>query len=160
VGIATSVALTMFSGSDLSEAIGVPFYYGIVEAVTLGIYCVVAWKIGWTKAPRNISLWKAISTSYEIITVEKVENEKASMTVKVNPDDPDEEAFHYVQHAEAQPDDVAVETNSCATPSDCGVPEPDNETGIEVGIRRQKRSLKEKKEPSYMPVEDSLGDKS
>merc|ERR1719491_2202435 len=35
VGIATSVALTMFDGNDLAEAMGVPLYYGLVEAVVL-----------------------------------------------------------------------------------------------------------------------------
>ncbi len=67
VGIATSVALTMFEGDELSEAMGVPFFYGVVEAVILGIYCIGAWKLGWTKAPKNASIWKILTTSYEVI---------------------------------------------------------------------------------------------
>jgi len=52
VGIATSVAMTMFEGEALGEAIGVPLYYGAVEASVTCVYCVVAWKLGWTKAPK------------------------------------------------------------------------------------------------------------
>ena len=39
VGIATSLALTMFQGNDLNQAMGVPFFYGMVEAVFVGFYC-------------------------------------------------------------------------------------------------------------------------
>lgn len=65
VGIATSVALTMFRGDDLAQALGVPIYYGIVEAGVLGVYCICAWKAGWTKAPKNENCCKVIYTSYE-----------------------------------------------------------------------------------------------
>ena len=65
VGIATSVALTMFKGPDLAEALGAPLYYGIVEAVVLGLYCVVAWKAGWTKAPADENICVVVSTTYE-----------------------------------------------------------------------------------------------
>mmetsp|Transcript_25181 Transcript_25181/g.35483 ORF Transcript_25181/g.35483 Transcript_25181/m.35483 type:complete len:400 (-) Transcript_25181:267-1466(-) len=68
VGIATSVALTMFNGDELSNAMGVPFFYGVVEAAIIGAYCVVAWKLGWTKAPRNENFWTVISTSYEVMS--------------------------------------------------------------------------------------------
>jgi len=64
-GIATSVAITMFSGPDLAEALGVPLYYGLVEAVVLGVYCLIAWKIGWTKAPANENICTVISNNYE-----------------------------------------------------------------------------------------------
>jgi len=65
-GIATSVAITMFSGSDLATAIGVPLYYGIMEAVLLAIFCLFCWKIGWTKAPANENICVVIATSYEV----------------------------------------------------------------------------------------------
>jgi len=65
-GIATSVAITMFSGSDLATAIGVPLYYGIVEATLLAFYCVICWKIGWTKAPPSENICVVLATSYEV----------------------------------------------------------------------------------------------
>lgn len=66
-GIATTVALTMFkSESDLATAIGVPLYYGIVEAILIFTFCIVCWKCGWTKAPANESICKVIATSYEV----------------------------------------------------------------------------------------------
>lgn len=65
VGIASSVALTMFKGSDLAEALGVPLYYGMIEAIFVCLYCVIAWKMGWTKAPASENLCTVIATSYE-----------------------------------------------------------------------------------------------
>lgn len=70
VGIATSVALTMFQGEESSAAVAVPLYYGLLEVLILGPYCLLAWKAGWTKAPSNISFWTMISTSYEVLLVE------------------------------------------------------------------------------------------
>jgi len=71
VGIATSVAMTMFDGAESSEAIGVPAYYGLLEGVLLGIYCIGAWKLGWTKAPPTDPFCKVIEQSYEVITEKK-----------------------------------------------------------------------------------------
>jgi hypothetical protein len=65
-GIATSVAASMFTGNELATAIGVPLYYGIVEAVILAIFCLVCWKIGWTKAPSDENFCTMIATSYEV----------------------------------------------------------------------------------------------
>ncbi|KAL7541230.1 hypothetical protein ACHAXR_011248 [Thalassiosira sp. AJA248-18] len=70
VGIATSVALTMFKGDELSQAMAVPLYYGLMEALILGIYCTFAWKAGWTKAPKNVSFFTMVGTSYEVLLVE------------------------------------------------------------------------------------------
>lgn len=67
-GIATSVAITMFSNndSDLARAVGVPLFYGIVEAVILGFFCLVCWKRGWTKAPADESICTVLFNSYEV----------------------------------------------------------------------------------------------
>ena len=67
VGIATSVALAMFNGYDQAKAVAVPFYYGMLEAGVLLVYCLVAWKAGWTKSPKDDSFWNMISTSYEVM---------------------------------------------------------------------------------------------
>ena len=52
-GIATSVAASMFTGSDLAMAVSIPLLYGLFEAVILAFYCLACWKIGWTKAPKD-----------------------------------------------------------------------------------------------------------
>uniref|UniRef100_A0A7S1D3K6 Uncharacterized protein n=1 Tax=Cyclophora tenuis TaxID=216820 RepID=A0A7S1D3K6_CYCTE len=65
-GIATSVAITMFKGAELSTAIGVPLFYGICEAFFLGVYCLICWKSGWTKAPVDENICVVIATSYEV----------------------------------------------------------------------------------------------
>jgi len=71
VGIATSLALTMFKGNDLNNAMGVPFFYGLMEAFFVGVYCLGAWKAGWTKAPANESFFKILFTSYEVLELEE-----------------------------------------------------------------------------------------
>lgn len=66
-GIATTVALTMFeTEQELATAIGVPLYYGIVEAVVIITFCLTCWRLGWTKAPPSDNLFKVIYNSYEV----------------------------------------------------------------------------------------------
>jgi predicted Na+-dependent transporter len=61
-GIATVVALSMFDGNQASRAVGVPLYYGFIEAVFIGVYLVAMWKAGWLLAPpdapvASVLLW-------------------------------------------------------------------------------------------------------
>ena len=66
-GIATSVAISMYDNvEERAQAVAVPIFYGIVEAVAIGLYCVWAWKIGWTKAPANEKFCTVVTKSYEI----------------------------------------------------------------------------------------------
>jgi len=66
-GIATSAVVSMFSDPvKRGQALCVPIFYGVMEAVVLGIYCIVAWKCGWTKAPRDDKFCAMIMTSYEV----------------------------------------------------------------------------------------------
>lgn len=150
-GIATSVALTMFDGDELAEAIGVPVYYGMVEAIILAIYCIIAWKAGWTKAPKNISFCKAVSTSYEIITVEKVEN---NCTVPNDPRDKDFDTFHYVRHEDDYDLGGAVAEEELEVTEQTLTTVKSYDNGIEVGIRRETRATSRKKEPSFMNVQE------
>lgn len=65
--IATSVAITMFSDPDeRAEAISVPLFYGLVEALIIGVYCVWAWKMGWTKAPADEKFCVVTTRTYEV----------------------------------------------------------------------------------------------
>lgn len=66
VGIATSVAVNMFDDPQVrATALAVPLVYGFLEAFIVGIYCIGAWKMGWTKAPRNEKLCVVITQSYQ-----------------------------------------------------------------------------------------------
>mmetsp|Transcript_19317 Transcript_19317/g.39170 ORF Transcript_19317/g.39170 Transcript_19317/m.39170 type:complete len:452 (-) Transcript_19317:112-1467(-) len=66
-GIATSVAISMYDDvEERAQAVAVPIFYGIVEAVAIGLYCVWAWKVGWTKAPADEKFCTVITKSYEI----------------------------------------------------------------------------------------------
>ena len=65
--IATSVAVTMFDDPDtVAEAVSVPLFYGLVEAVIIFIYCLWAWKVGWTKAPANEKICVVVTHTYEV----------------------------------------------------------------------------------------------
>lgn len=66
-GIATTAVLAMFSDPNkVVEAMAVPLYYGLVEMVLIGGYCMVAWKLGWTKAPKEEKLCLVVSKTYEV----------------------------------------------------------------------------------------------
>jgi len=66
-GIATSVAVTMYANpDDRAAAVAVPLFYGVIEAVAVGVYCFSAWKLGWTKAPADEKLCVVLSRSYEV----------------------------------------------------------------------------------------------
>jgi hypothetical protein len=44
----------------------------MVEALLLATYCLICWKIGWTKAPADEALCVVLGTSYEVETQEAV----------------------------------------------------------------------------------------
>jgi len=68
VGIATSMAVSMFDDNmQRAEALCVPLFYGLVEAIILAIYCLIAWKQGWTKAPKDEKVCTMLVNSYEFI---------------------------------------------------------------------------------------------
>jgi len=65
--IGTSVAVTMFSDpTEQAQAVSVPLVYGMVEAILISLYCVWAWKAGWTKAPADEKLCVVMIKTYEI----------------------------------------------------------------------------------------------
>jgi predicted Na+-dependent transporter len=67
VGIAMSAAVAMFdTPSERGQALLVPLFYGLMEAFVVGLYCFVAWKLGWTKAPPDASFCSMLVTTYEL----------------------------------------------------------------------------------------------
>ena len=61
------MAVTMFSDpTEQAEAVSVPLVYGIVEMIIIGLYCVYAWKSGWTKAPPDEKLCVIMIKTYEL----------------------------------------------------------------------------------------------
>ena len=64
-GIATSIALSVFSGADASRAAGTPLYYGVCQTVLIPLYVLSAWQLGWTYAPRTDPLWKVVRDNYQ-----------------------------------------------------------------------------------------------
>jgi len=76
VGIATSAVLAMFDDKDeIARAMAIPLLYGLVEAGLLGCYCLVSWKLGWTKAPRDEQICVVLTKTYEV--AEEDEEEEA-----------------------------------------------------------------------------------
>jgi hypothetical protein len=51
---------------EVGEALAVPLFYGLVEAVILAIYCSISWKRGWTKAPKDENLCIVLTKTYEV----------------------------------------------------------------------------------------------
>lgn len=49
-----------------SQAVAAPLFCGLIEAVVIGIFCLWAWKAGWTKAPRDEALCVVVAKSYEV----------------------------------------------------------------------------------------------
>jgi hypothetical protein len=70
------------------HCITVPLFYGVMEAVVLGLYCIIAWKCGWTKAPKDENFCVMIAKTYE---------------VDEEDDDPTLERLIYEESAEAAP---------------------------------------------------------
>ncbi|GMI01757.1 hypothetical protein TrLO_g3121 [Triparma laevis f. longispina] len=100
VGIAQGVAVGMFSGTDLAEAIGVPLYYGFMSSALLSLYCVICWKAGWTKAPKDESFCVIVSTNYELEEaicrdegIEVIYNEEHMLQLQVSYDHYDDLAL-------------------------------------------------------------------
>ncbi len=68
-GIATSVAIAMYDNDKEKRAmaVAVPLFYGLVEMVSILLYCLWAWKVGWTKAPADDSFCTIVSKTYEVV---------------------------------------------------------------------------------------------
>lgn len=116
VGIATSVALAMFEGNELSEAMAVPLYYGLIEALVLALYCIVAWKAKWTKAPRNVSFWTMIATSYEVLLVEHSDLKAVEVSLPKHGQDVNEKLKGdtiYVKYSTEEDDEDDYQVVSC-----------------------------------------------
>ena len=81
VGIATSVAVAMFDDkTQRAEALGVPLLYGMVEAIVLSLYCLFAWKQGWTKAPSDEKICNVVVNSYEISSTDDDFSDSSDLT--------------------------------------------------------------------------------
>eukprot|EP01059_Diplonema_ambulator_P009216 TRINITY_DN19058_c0_g1_i1.p1 TRINITY_DN19058_c0_g1~~TRINITY_DN19058_c0_g1_i1.p1 ORF type:complete len:385 (+),score=30.68 TRINITY_DN19058_c0_g1_i1:71-1225(+) len=64
-GIAMSIVMATFKGDDQGEALGVPLYYGTIQAIVLIIYNLVMWKMGRTYAPTDVSVGVMIASNYQ-----------------------------------------------------------------------------------------------
>ena len=47
------------------EGPAVPVFYQAVQMVSLLTYSMFSWKMGWTYAPSNVSVWRMVSTNYQ-----------------------------------------------------------------------------------------------
>lgn len=90
-GIATSAAISLFSGDDLQQAARVPFVYGLAEAIFIGLFLIIGWKLGWSKAPKDEKCCKVIVKSYEIESTSRVEDDEVFDNEDARPDDDDDD---------------------------------------------------------------------
>jgi hypothetical protein len=78
-GIAMTSCLTLFSGEEQNIAVGVPFWYTGMQTLFVGVFCLVTWKLGWSKAPANENIFKVLLNSYEIAMDENEEKGEGDM---------------------------------------------------------------------------------
>ena len=65
--IATTSVLAMFNDREkVAQAMAVPLFYGLMEMSAIGLYCLAAWKLGWTKAPKEENICIVMAESYEV----------------------------------------------------------------------------------------------
>ncbi|MGK3738707.1 MAG: hypothetical protein ACI8RD_009108 [Bacillariaceae sp.] len=153
-GIATSVAASMFTGPELATAIGVPLYYGIVEAVILAFFCIICWKAGWTKAPADENCCRMIATSYEV-EQQRLESPNAIEVVHTG-DDGDIEDLVFNQTVEG----YQVDESSLQEKTNAGLQEQRQMDGNDVSptsgtssLRARATSPRRKKDDDALPAE-------
>jgi len=156
-GIATSVAASMFTGTELATAIGVPLYYGIVEAVILAFFCIICWKAGWTKAPADENCCRMILTSYEV-EQQRLESPNAIEVVHNNNpnDDGDIEDLVFNQTVEG----YQVDESSLQEKTNADLQEQRQMDGNDISptngtssLRARATSPRRKKEDDVLPAE-------
>ena len=133
-GIATSVAITMFTDKEeRAQAVAVPLFYGLVSAVGIAIFCVVSWKMGWTKAPPDENICVVMNKSYEI--TDHAEDTGGDDDVAADADQDIEEGVDDVKKPESAVDAATprrrmntAETSlsNISSPSPGSPPSPDN----------------------------------
>ena len=67
----------------------VPTIYGFVEAISIGVYLLIFWKLGWSKAPKDEKCCTIIVKSYEVD--DAVKDDEGEDEVGSNIDKEDEE---------------------------------------------------------------------
>ena len=64
-GLALTIALSAMRPEDVGEAAGVPLVYGLCELVTIPLFAITAWRLGWTYAPKEENLCKVLVGNYQ-----------------------------------------------------------------------------------------------
>ena len=64
-GIAITSCFVIFSGEEQERALGVPFFYTGMQTTIVGVFCLLAWKAGWSKAPTDDNIFKVIIQNYQ-----------------------------------------------------------------------------------------------
>jgi len=66
VGLATSIAVGTFPDErQQSMALGIPLFYGVLEAFLIAIWCTIAHYLGWSYAPAGTPILKAIAKNFQ-----------------------------------------------------------------------------------------------
>lgn len=85
VGIAVSIALSMFDEDTAGRATITPLYYGLVQVVLLPIELLILWKAGFTHAPASAKLWRVIMLSWQPSCESLAEGEGALTSAQMVP---------------------------------------------------------------------------
>jgi len=63
--IAMTSCLALFQGEDQSRGLALALWYTGMQGAIILVYCVIAWKIGWTMAPSNENFIKSLLQNYQ-----------------------------------------------------------------------------------------------
>mmetsp|Transcript_177 Transcript_177/g.564 ORF Transcript_177/g.564 Transcript_177/m.564 type:complete len:354 (+) Transcript_177:71-1132(+) len=77
VGIAISIAISMYDEETVGQAIFAPLWYGVSQSVLMPMQLLVLWKLGFTYAPPSASLWRVVTQSWQP-TCDQLEEAAAS----------------------------------------------------------------------------------
>tara|TARA_B110001452_G_C15175365_1_gene408428 strand:- start:124 stop:1095 length:972 start_codon:yes stop_codon:yes gene_type:complete len=64
-GLGLTIALSAFPPEDTGKAAGVPLVYGVAEIAVIGTFALLASRLGWTHAPKDEPLLKALAGNYQ-----------------------------------------------------------------------------------------------
>lgn len=64
-GIAITSCLSLFRDEEQRRALGVPFFYTGMQTLIIGCFCLLSWKIGWTKCPPNKNFFEMLLKNFQ-----------------------------------------------------------------------------------------------
>mmetsp|Transcript_30865 Transcript_30865/g.71689 ORF Transcript_30865/g.71689 Transcript_30865/m.71689 type:complete len:481 (+) Transcript_30865:103-1545(+) len=146
-GLAMTIALATFNEEERGNATSVPLFYGAVQVIFLPLFLVVAWKAGWTYAPRNTGIIPVLLCDWQPCGSAQVSPaEPVSPTSPATPFDgsafPEVPPIMIDGKSDATPastckvvNDVVVDSATCSTVESSGRGHPETDPQMPLSAR-------------------------